>query len=132
MRGAVFVNGTITEANQAVIPVYDHGFVYGEGVYETLRTYNRQPFLYDRHVRRLRQSAHHLSLDAPFDDAALLGWIGDTTAAAGDSQTDARHHRQASRRSARARDPRRHPDLARRRAAQSSRIGQPDHQVEQS
>ena len=37
-------------ADQAVIPVYDHGFVYGEGVYETLRTYNRVPFLYDRHI----------------------------------------------------------------------------------
>ena len=84
MRGAVFVNGRIADAEHAVVPVYDHGFVYGEGVYETLRTYNRQPFLYDRHVRRLRQSAHHLSLDVPFDDAALLGWISDTTAAAGD------------------------------------------------
>ncbi len=43
MKGAVYVNGTITPADQAVIPVYDHGFVYGEGVYETLRTYNRDP-----------------------------------------------------------------------------------------
>ena len=51
MRGAVYVNGTIAPADQAVIPVYDHGFVYGEGVYETLRTYNRVPFLYDRHMR---------------------------------------------------------------------------------
>src|SRR6478735_1522852 len=84
MRGAVFVNGTITEANQAVIPVYDHGFVYGEGVYETLRTYNREPFLYDRHVRRLRQSAQHLSLDVPFDDASLLQWIRQTMEAAGE------------------------------------------------
>src|SRR5207247_3697439 len=46
MRGAVYVNGTISPADQAVVPVYDHGFVYGEGVYETLRTYNRVPFLY--------------------------------------------------------------------------------------
>ncbi len=84
MRGAVFVNGTITEANQAVVPVYDHGFVYGEGVYETLRTYNREPFLYDRHVRRLRQSAQHLSLDVPFDDASLLQWIRQTMEAAGE------------------------------------------------
>jgi branched-chain amino acid aminotransferase len=84
MRGAVFVNGTITDANQAVIPVYDHGFVYGEGVYETLRTYNREPFLYDRHVRRLRQSAQHLSLDVPFDDASLLQWIRQTMKAAGE------------------------------------------------
>ena len=51
MRGAVYVNGKIAPADQAEVPVYDHGFVYGEGVYETLRTYNRVPFLYDRHMR---------------------------------------------------------------------------------
>jgi len=84
MRGAVYVNGRITDASQAVIPVYDHGFVYGEGVYETLRTYNRQPFLYDRHVRRLRQSAQYLSLDVPFDDDALLQSIQQTIDAAGE------------------------------------------------
>ena len=51
MRGAVYVNGTITPADQAVVPVFDHGFLYGEGVYESLRTYHGVPFLYDRHVR---------------------------------------------------------------------------------
>jgi branched-chain amino acid aminotransferase len=84
MRGAVYVNGKIAPADQAVIPVYDHGFVYGEGVYETLRTYNKVPFLYDRHIRRLRQSARHLDLAVPFDDPALLGWIQDTMRAAGE------------------------------------------------
>jgi branched-chain amino acid aminotransferase len=84
MRGAVYVNGKIAPADQAVVPVYDHGFVYGEGVYETLRTYNKVPFLYDRHIRRLRQSAQHLDLAVPFDDRALLGWIHDTMAAAGE------------------------------------------------
>ena len=84
MRGAVYVNGKIAPADQAVVPVYDHGFVYGEGVYETLRTYNRVPFLYDRHMRRLRQSAERLMLDVPFDDATLLQWIDQTVAAAGD------------------------------------------------
>ncbi len=84
MRGAVYVNGAIAPADRAVVPVYDHGFVYGEGVYETIRTYNRVPFLYDRHVRRLRQSAQHLALDVPFSDGALLGWINDTMAAAGE------------------------------------------------
>ena len=68
------------------MPVYDHGFVYGEGVYETLRTYNKVPFLYDRHVRRLRQSARHLDLAVPFDDRALLGWIHETMAAAGEME----------------------------------------------
>jgi branched-chain amino acid aminotransferase len=84
MRGAVYVNGTIAPADQAVVPVYDHGFVYGEGVYETLRTYNRVPFLYDRHLRRLRQSAERLLLDVPFDDASLLRAIEQTVAAAGE------------------------------------------------
>lgn len=84
MRGAVYVNGRISSAGEAVIPVYDHGFVYGEGIYETLRTYNRVPFLYDRHMRRLRGSAKHLQLDVPFDDATLLKWIEETVAAAGE------------------------------------------------
>jgi branched-chain amino acid aminotransferase len=82
VKGAVYVNGTITAADEAVVPVYDHGFVYGEGVYETLRTYNRIPFLYDRHMRRLRASAAALRLDVPFDDETLRGWIEDTMAAA--------------------------------------------------
>src|SRR6185436_19099747 len=82
LRGAVYVNGTITPAEHAVVPVYDHGFLYGEGVYETLRTYNRVPFLYDRHVRRLRASAGYLELAVPFTDDELASWIADTMAAA--------------------------------------------------
>jgi branched-chain amino acid aminotransferase len=84
LRGAVYVNGTITPAQQAVIPVYDHGFLYGEGVYETLRTYNTVPFLYDRHVRRLRASAERIRLLVPFDNETLAGWIQDTVFAAGE------------------------------------------------
>src|SRR3954470_6080630 len=83
IRGAVYVNGRIMRAEDAVIPVYDHGFLYGEGVYETLRTYNRVPFLYDRHARRLRASAGHLALSVPFSDDELSSSIGDTMAAAG-------------------------------------------------
>ena len=82
LRGAVYVNGTIAPAAQAVVPVYDHGFLYGEGVYETLRTYNRAPFLYDRHMRRLRASAERIRMEVPFDDGELLGWIEQTVAAA--------------------------------------------------
>ena len=84
MKGAVYVNGKITAANEAVVPVYDHGFLYGEGVYETLRTYNRVPFLYEQHCRRLRASANYLNLAVPFSDAELRTWIEDTIAAAGD------------------------------------------------
>jgi len=84
LRGAVYVNGVIKPAGEAVVPVYDHGFLYGEGVYETLRTYNRVPFLYDRHQRRLRASANRIHLNVPFTDAQLGASIDETVNAAGD------------------------------------------------
>ena len=84
LRGAVYVNGVIKPAHEAVVPVYDHGFLYGEGVYETLRTYNHVPFLYDKHLRRLRASADRLQLEVPFADDQLAGWIDETVAAAGE------------------------------------------------
>jgi branched-chain amino acid aminotransferase len=84
LRGAVYVNGTIRPAAEAVVPVYDHGFLYGEGVYETLRTYNRVPFLYDRHMKRLRASSERIHLGVPFSDGELATWIDDTVAAADD------------------------------------------------
>lgn len=84
IRGAVYVNGKIMPAAEAVVPVYDHGFLYGEGIYEVVRTYNGSIFLFDYHMRRLRQSAHYINLDVPFDDETLLKWIDQTRAAAGE------------------------------------------------
>ena len=78
----VNVNGRISDERDAVISVFDHGFLYGEGIYETLRTYNNRPFLYDRHMRRLRNSAAMMALDIPFTDDQLASQIRDTTAAA--------------------------------------------------
>ena len=77
----VNVNGRISDERDAVISVFDHGFLYGEGIYETLRTYNSRPFLYDRHMRRLRNSAAMMALEIPFTDDQLASQIRDTTAA---------------------------------------------------
>ena len=82
MSATVSVNGRISSAREAVVSVFDHGFLYGEGIYETMRTYNGRPFLYDRHMRRLRNSARMIVLELPFTDEALAGQIRDTTAAA--------------------------------------------------
>ena len=71
MGATVNVNGRVSDQEHAVIPVFDHGFLYGEGVYETLRTYNGQPFLFGRHMRRLRKSAEMLALEVPLDDAEI-------------------------------------------------------------
>jgi branched-chain amino acid aminotransferase len=81
MAAMVNVNGRISSDRDAVVSVFDHGFLYGEGVYETLRTYKRRPFLYDRHVRRLRHSASMMSLVIPFESEQLAAQIQETTAA---------------------------------------------------
>ncbi|HEY7475132.1 MAG TPA: aminotransferase class IV [Vicinamibacterales bacterium] len=81
MSAVVYVNGKIADAEHASVPVFDHGFLYGEGIYETLRTYSRRPFLFDRHMRRLRQSAALMALDVPFSDAELLARCDETVAA---------------------------------------------------
>jgi branched-chain amino acid aminotransferase len=82
MAATVNVNGRISPEREAVIPVFDHGFLYGEGVYETLRTYNGRLFLFDRHMRRLRNSARLIDLAIPFTDDELATRIRDTIAAA--------------------------------------------------
>jgi branched-chain amino acid aminotransferase len=65
-----------------VISVFDHGFLYGEGVYETLRTYDGAPFLFPRHMRRLRASASMLSLAVPVSDDEIGRRFRDTMTAA--------------------------------------------------
>ena len=82
MSATVNVNGRISSEHEAVISVFDHGFLYGEGIYETMRTYNQRPFLFDRHMRRLRNSAWMIALEMDFTDADLAAQIRDTRAAA--------------------------------------------------
>lgn len=83
MAATVYVNGQIFDQAHAVISVFDHGFLYGEGVYETLRTYLGAPFLFERHVRRLRQSADMIALPIPLTDAEIAHRVTDTQTAAG-------------------------------------------------
>ena len=49
----VFINGDFIEEEEAMVSVFDRGFLYGDGVFETLRIYNGKPFLFDRHIGRL-------------------------------------------------------------------------------
>ena len=79
LSGVVSVNGRVTSAVDAVVPVFDHGFLYGEGVYETLRTYGREPFEFAAHMARLRRSAAMIALPVPQIDAELRAEIARTT-----------------------------------------------------
>jgi branched-chain amino acid aminotransferase len=82
VTATVNVNGRITGERDAAISVFDHGFLYGEGIYETLRTYNGRVFLWDRHMRRLRRSADMIVLDLPFTDEEFTSRVRATTVAA--------------------------------------------------
>jgi len=83
MAATVSVNGHVSDQEHAVISIFDHGFLYGEGVYETLRTYNGQPFLFERHMRRLRKSAGMLALPVPLTDTQIDTRFRETMSAAG-------------------------------------------------
>jgi len=63
------LNGKVVDAREAVIPVYDHGLMYGMGCFETLRTYGGVPFLLDRHMERLRQSCAEIGIRVRLDTA---------------------------------------------------------------
>jgi branched-chain amino acid aminotransferase len=89
MAATIFVNGRITGEQDAVIPVLDHGLLYGEGVYEVMRTLNRKPFLYGPHMDRMRKSAEMINLDVPFTDEEMLAKIDETARAFYVSQGDA-------------------------------------------
>jgi branched-chain amino acid aminotransferase len=56
------INGVVTDAAEARVSVLDNGFTFGDAVYETIRTYNRRPFHFDRHLSRLRRSAERLRI----------------------------------------------------------------------
>jgi branched-chain amino acid aminotransferase len=81
MAAIINVNGRTTSEHEAVIPVLDHGFLYGEGIYEVVRTYDGRPFLFDRHLRRMRRSADMIALRLPFTDAELAARVRETIGA---------------------------------------------------
>jgi branched-chain amino acid aminotransferase len=66
----IFLNGKFVKKEQARISVFDHGFLYGDGVYETLRVYQRRIFLLERHLARLRRSCELIGLGLPIQDSA--------------------------------------------------------------
>ncbi|MEY8351119.1 aminodeoxychorismate lyase [Bacillus cereus] len=59
----IYVNGTYVEASEAKISPYDHGYLYGLGVFETFRIYNGHPFLLDDHYERLTDALSVLQIE---------------------------------------------------------------------
>lgn len=63
----VYLNGKIVPSKEAVVSVFDHGFLYGDGIYETMRVYDGVVFKLDEHLGRLFRSASLIGLTIPFD-----------------------------------------------------------------
>jgi len=61
----VYINGKLFDKNDAKVSVYDHGFLYGDGVFEGIRVYGGKVFRLAEHVARLYESARHVWLEIP-------------------------------------------------------------------
>ena len=67
----VYINGKFFEKEEAKISVFDHGFLYGDGVFEGIRSYERLVFKLKEHVTRLYESAHTLMIMIPLSQAQM-------------------------------------------------------------
>ena len=64
----IYLNNRFVQDEEAVISVFDHGFLYGDGVYETIRSYGSRIFMRDQHLARLRRSADAIGLTIPIPE----------------------------------------------------------------
>jgi branched-chain amino acid aminotransferase len=64
----IYLNDRFVKKEEAVVSVFDHGFLYGDGVYETIRSYGSRIFMRDQHLARLRRSADAIGLTIPIPE----------------------------------------------------------------
>ena len=67
----VFLNGQFVPEEQAVVSVFDRGFQYGDGLFETMRVLNGSPFRWEQHWERLARGAAFLNIPLPFESREL-------------------------------------------------------------
>jgi branched-chain amino acid aminotransferase len=68
----VYINGKFYDKSQAKISVFDHGLLYGDGVFEGIRSYNRLVFKLKEHIERLFESAHTIMLKIPLTKEQMI------------------------------------------------------------
>src|SRR3954447_21203126 len=76
----VYINGKYYDKPDAKISVYDHGLLYGDGVFEGIRIYNGKAFKLKEHVTRLFESARHIKLEIPLSFEQMTNAINDAIA----------------------------------------------------
>ena len=78
MGTVIYVNGRFVAKEEATVSVYDHGFLYGDGVFEGIRVYHGRIFKLDAHVDRLFESAHTLGIQVPLSRQEMTEAILET------------------------------------------------------
>jgi branched-chain amino acid aminotransferase len=76
----IYINGKYYDKPDAKISVYDHGLLYGDGVFEGIRIYAGKAFKLKEHVARLYESARHIKLEIPLTPEQMVKAINDTIA----------------------------------------------------
>jgi len=87
MGTLVNLNGRLVPPEEAVVSVFDRGFLYGDSVYEVVRTYGGRPFAMDRHLARLNGSAERIGMELPWSGERILAEVERTLAAAGNEES---------------------------------------------
>ena len=77
----VFINGTLYNKEDAKVSVYDHGFLYGDGVFEGMRSYGGSVFRMKEHLNRLWESAEKIQLEIPMSKEQMADSVNATLAA---------------------------------------------------
>ena len=81
MSRIVFMNDRLVPEAEARVSVFDHGLLYGDGVFEGLRSYSGRVFRLDEHLDRLYASARAICLEIPLPKEAVAKAVNDTLAA---------------------------------------------------
>jgi aminodeoxychorismate lyase len=77
----VFLNGEFVPEDRALVSVFDRSFLYGDGLFETVRMANGLPFRWQQHMHRLSEGAKFLGISIPFQPKQLLAAATELAAA---------------------------------------------------
>ena len=83
MSTQVFIDGNLVPKEDAKVSVFDHGLLYGDGVFEGIRVYGGNVFLLTEHVDRLYESARAIRLEIPISEAEMADAVNQTVNANG-------------------------------------------------
>ena len=79
----IFLGDKLVDEKDAMVSVFDHGLLYGDGVFEGIRAYNGRVFLLDAHIDRLYDSAKAIALNIPMSKAEMSSAVVETCKANG-------------------------------------------------